>query len=533
MEKDNKLVRSLLFDARQGNNSAFEQLFNMNSDHIYTLVLRLTSSLTLAEKITKDVFLETWLHISSVRVDTSFNGWLIGISVFKILELFRNGELENIQKVKPGEIIPAIEKLSESHKNIEYAILTSINEEERIAFVLRYLEKYSFQESSDLFGVTHDKFQPLLNSAVLKIIQATNFEKGGEAFLELISKINYKLHPATEIWKQVSDEMVHYKSVRQGTLEEKIEAQRLVRAEEYEKDKQSLREELEKEEKRLLERKKKQSKRVRKPKKIHPLLSAAVLFFLIAIAYYFLSMQVKWSISNVSGTPKLNSTSLNGTESFDEGDLLVNNSVSEASLYISDVGSIFIKSDTKIKRIENDELYLLHGTISVMRTDAERFLTVKTSSMLIKDFYLNGDYELNADEIGGGSIECDYSWVILVKDKSEVIVPSKYKCEWQKNGRIGLPYSVSASDDFKKTIAGFDADKNDEKLFDKIINLSQKSDAPTLWNLLKLINSEERIIVINKLNELIPFPAGVNQNGLIDLEPKMMQLYLNEIEFRY
>ena len=176
---------------------------------------------------------------------------------------------------------------------------------------------------------------------------------------------------------------------------------------------------------------------------------------------------------------------------------------------------------------------MLHGTISVMRTDAERFLTVKTSSMLIKDFYLNGDYELNADEIGGGSIECDYSWVILVKDKSEVIVPSKYKCEWQRNGRIGLPYSVSASDDFKKTIAGFDADKNDEKLFDKIINLSQKSDAPTLWNLLKLINSEERIIVINKLNELIPFPAGVNQNGLIDLEPKMMQLYLNEIEFRY
>lgn len=532
MEKDNKLVRSLLFDARQGNNSAFEQLYKMNSDHIYTLVLRLTSSLTLAEKITKDVFLETWLHISSVRVDTSFNGWLIGISVFKILELFRSGELENIPKIEPGEIIPSIEKLSETYSKIEYAILTSVNEEERIAFVLHYLGKYSLQESSDLLGVTHDKFQQLLNSAVLKILQATNFEKGDEAFLELISKINYKLHPATEIWKQVSDEMVHYKSVRQNTLVEKIEAERLVRAEEYEKDKQSLREELEKEEKRLLERKKKQSERIRRPQKFRPFLIAAVLFFLVPIAYYFLSMQVKWSISIVSGTPKLNSTSLQGTESFGKGDLLVNNSVSEASLFISDIGSIFIKPNTKIKRIENDELFLLQGTISVMRTEAERFFSVKTSSVLIKDFYLNGDYKLDSDEIGGGSIECDYSWVILVKDNFEMIVPSKYKCEWQKE-KIGLPYSVSASDEFKKAIAGFDADKNDEKMFDKIISLSQKSDAPTLWNLLKIVRPDSRIIVVNKLNELVPFPPGVNQNGLIDLEPKMMQLYLNEIEFRY
>lgn len=532
MEKDNKLVRSLLFDARQGNNSAFEQLFKMNSGHIYTLVLRLTSSQILAEKITKEVFLETWLHISSVRVDTSFNGWLIGISVFKVLELFRSGELENIPKIIPGEVIPSIEKLSETYANIEYAIFTLIDEE-RIAFVLHYLENYSLQESSDLIGITLDKFLPLLNTAVLKIIRVSKFEKDEKTFLEQISKINYKLQPAADIWKQVTNEMVHYKSVRQGNLEEKIEKQRLVRMEEYEKDKQSLREELEKEEKRLLERKKKQSDKIWNRKKYYTLLAAAAFIFFLVIAYYFISIQVKWSISNISGTPKLNSLSLNGTEFFKDGDLLVNNSVSEASLYISDVGSISIKSNTKIKRIENDELYLLQGTIEVMRTDADRFFTVKTSSVFVKDFYLNGNYELNIDEAGGGSIECDLSWVSLFKDKSEVIVPAKYKCEWRNNGKIGLPYSVSASDELKQALTNFNPETEDKPLLEKIINLCKVQDAISLWNLLNSINSEQRIIVLNKLNELVPFPTGVDQNGLIDLQPKMMQLYLNEIEFRY
>jgi len=534
VEKDNKLIRSLLFDARQGNNSAFEQLFLMNAGHIYTLALRLSSSLILAEKITKDVFFETWLHISSVRVDTSFNGWLIGITVFRILELFRTGDLINIPKIKPNENIPEIDKLSETYRNIEYAVLTSLTDEERLAFVLHLFERYSLQETADLLGITSNNMQPLFDSAVIKIINEIRFKYEPEKFIQLINNIDYKLKPHVDIWTQISGEIKHYKSVNQSNRSVEMEKQRVADAEDYEKDKQLLREELEKEKKKLLVQHQRHKKGTRNT---HIYQALAILFIIsiIIAAYYYFSAQNNWDVSSVSGTPKINSISLNDTKSVNKGALLINNSVSEASLYISNVGTIFVKSNSKIKRVENDELFLLQGMISVMRTQAEKFFTVKTSTVSVKDYYLNGDYELKIDANGNGSIQCDFSWIILSRDKTEVIVPANYKCEWNKSNSnwIGLPYSLSASVELKKAIVSFDPLIEDELLFEKIISLCKKSDAVTLWNLLIVTKPDLRIICINKLNELIPFPSGVNQDGLLDLNSKMLQLYLNEIEFHY
>lgn len=534
MEKDNKLVRSLLFDARQGNNSAFEQLFKINADNIYTLALQLTSSQKTAEKITKDVFFETWLNISSIRVDTSFNGWLIGITVFKILEMYRNGQLSDSPKINSEDIIRSIEKLPDSFtKDVVYALLSSLEDDERIAFVLHYLEIYSVSESSDLLGITQDKFQSILKSAVRKIIEKIKYKKRVDDFLGEVGKMDCKLHPSGDIWKQVSDELVHYKVDRQDKTDKEMEAQRMARAEEYEKEKQILREALGEEEERLKNKKKHSSKRIRKSKGLFKYFFLAAFVLLLVVAYLYFSLGVKWSISNVSGTPKINSVSLINTIPLVEGDLVINNSVSEANLYVSDVGSIMIKPETKVRRIENNVLYLLQGNIVLMRTEAERFFTVQTASVIVTDYYLNGDYNLIVDAAGSGSIECENSWAILKKDKNEMIVPSRYKCEFQNNGQIGLPFSIAASDVLIKAITGFKINDQDPILLDKIINLCEKKDAITLWNLLKLVYSDSRIIVLNKLNELIPFPSGVNQNGLIDLDPKMMQFYLNEIESRY
>jgi DNA-directed RNA polymerase specialized sigma24 family protein len=72
LSSDNKFVRSLIENAKQGNNAAIEQLFQMNLGKIYAVALRLTANKSLAEIITQETFIEAWKKINLVRSDASF-----------------------------------------------------------------------------------------------------------------------------------------------------------------------------------------------------------------------------------------------------------------------------------------------------------------------------------------------------------------------------------------------------------------------------------------------------------------------------
>ena len=90
MSSDNKFVRSLIENAKQGNNAAVEQLFQMNLGKIYAFALRLTANKSLAETITKETFIEAWKKINLVRSDSSFLRWLSAITVYQTINSLRS-----------------------------------------------------------------------------------------------------------------------------------------------------------------------------------------------------------------------------------------------------------------------------------------------------------------------------------------------------------------------------------------------------------------------------------------------------------
>ena len=89
MSSDNKFVRSLIENAKQGNNAAVEQLFQMNLGKIYAFALRLTANKSLAETITKETFIEAWKKMNLVRSDASFLKWLSAITVYQTIDSLR------------------------------------------------------------------------------------------------------------------------------------------------------------------------------------------------------------------------------------------------------------------------------------------------------------------------------------------------------------------------------------------------------------------------------------------------------------
>jgi RNA polymerase sigma-70 factor (ECF subfamily) len=129
---DNKFIRSLIQSAKQGNNAAIEQLFQMNLGKIYAFALRLTANKSLAESITKETFIEAWKKISLVRPDASFLKWLNAITVYKTIDNLRT------LKQDPKKIKSDVKDIQSKDELDDYIL--NLPDQERVVFVLNKLE---------------------------------------------------------------------------------------------------------------------------------------------------------------------------------------------------------------------------------------------------------------------------------------------------------------------------------------------------------------------------------------------------------
>ena len=162
-ENDNKFIKNLILNAQNGNNSAFEQLYEINVERVFSVVLRILASVELAHKVTIDVFVHAWENLKFVRTDMSFASWLLSISVYSSLE-----KLRAIKKNNENYAQDAIQGIF-LKDTLDKRIL-SLPENERIIFVLNEIENYTIVESADLMGITADTAKQILSRARILLI---------------------------------------------------------------------------------------------------------------------------------------------------------------------------------------------------------------------------------------------------------------------------------------------------------------------------------------------------------------------------
>ncbi len=204
MTQDNKFIRSLLENVKKGNNSSFEQLYQIYAGRVFTLSFRLLGNINLAEEATKEIFITARKQISSIRKDLSFNSWLVGITVYTDLEKLRNNG--NSKKSGDNFFKAKNDKKNYLLSDLDKGILT-LPEKERLVFVLKEIENYSEEEIADLLLTklkdvkdciitTHNKFENLKN-----LIQLTNLldNKNESSANDVV--------PGNEIWKNIYSEI--------------------------------------------------------------------------------------------------------------------------------------------------------------------------------------------------------------------------------------------------------------------------------------------------------------------------------------
>lgn len=519
MSSDNKFVRSLIENAKQGNNAAIEQLFQMNLGKIYAFALRLTANKSLAETITKETFIEAWKKINLVRSDASFLKWLSAITVYQTIDSLRSKK----QKTKTDH--NELREL-ESKDELDKYIL-DLPDQERMIFVLNRIEGYTIEEISDMMGIKKDQVSVHLDIAITKLVSSESSLSDESVMKEKISKVIPELQPSVEVRNGIFSYIMDEKIREQKELE-KISAS-IAEKEKLEKGAEEIPEE---KESYLDEETAKPKKQFKFNPELFKKITYAILgLTLIIIAYIFItSPSSGWEVIQVSGQPKYDNSVMVKGDGFSSESNIETDANSSVTVAIPEMGRLLIDNSSVISRTKNDnEIKLDKGQIRKFEGDASYLLTVLTPLAKFTELYKGGAFRLHVDDNGMCKLTVESGWVIVNIKDFDSYVPKNFGCLITR-GKYAIPYPSDSSPQLISLLENFSG-INDPSV-GTILSLMTTKETLSLWHIIQLISTENRSIAFDRLNELVPTPAGVTKAGILALNKTMLLDWRQEIELK-
>lgn len=149
--QDNKLIKALVLNAQLGNNSAFEQLYQITIDQIFALILRLTGNPNSAEMLVKKTYVNAWLDISKKDEFTSFAYWLKKVAVKTVVKEKIDNDASTISEL---DFLFSKSPLEKYIQELEF--------NNKLVFILHDLENFSVEDISKLMELPEKEIKKIL-----------------------------------------------------------------------------------------------------------------------------------------------------------------------------------------------------------------------------------------------------------------------------------------------------------------------------------------------------------------------------------
>jgi RNA polymerase sigma-70 factor, ECF subfamily len=182
--------RALLNRAQAGDISAFEELVGRHQDRVYGLALRMTRSEPDAAEIAQDTFLSAYQHLPEFRGEAAFGSWVHRIAANNALMRLRHQRVLEVVTEDPAE-----PEFTERGSLAEYPetdwsrraddkilddelgraireATDSLAEGYREVFLLKDVEGMSYEEISEMLGISVPAVKSRLHRARLALRQA-------------------------------------------------------------------------------------------------------------------------------------------------------------------------------------------------------------------------------------------------------------------------------------------------------------------------------------------------------------------------
>jgi hypothetical protein len=143
------------------------------------------------------------------------------------------------------------------------------------------------------------------------------------------------------------------------------------------------------------------------------------------------------------------------------------------------------------------------------------------------------EYSLSADDAGNGVLAVNRGMVKLERDGREVVVPMNTKCRTRAGVGPGTPYAENASAELQDALNAFDFNHGGVESLHAVLKAATILDTVTLWNLLFSSDKQNRGEVFDRLAEFVPPPARVNRDGIIALDPAMLDAWKPKVALRW
>ncbi len=275
------------------------------------------------------------------------------------------------------------------------------------------------------------------------------------------------------------------------------------------------------------------------------LATAAVILFAVALGIFFSLRPAtlpttgpSWDVSNLEGTPQIGSRSISPNQPAAKlyvGQTLTTNSSSRASLSENDLGQIQIDPDSRVRLLQTDpnhkRLQLDVGTIHAAIWAPPGQFVVDTPSAVAVD--LGCAYTLQVAPDGSGTIRTTLGWVGFHLNSRDSFIPAGAMCSTRPKVGPGTPYFEDATESFRTSLHAFDqaeVPSHATSALATVLSQARPRDGLTLWHLLSRTSAPDRAQVYARFAALVPPPPGVTRDGILQLDPQMLDLYWNALD---
>jgi DNA-directed RNA polymerase specialized sigma24 family protein len=518
LTQDNKFIRSLIESAKQGNNAAKEQLFEMSLDKIYKLSFLLTCDKTSADLITINTFISAWNYTHTISEEITFAEWIKNITVYVALNKLK--KQDDSDEPKDLENYELIENFTSSSVAREYLKLSDTN---KFILTLNFIENYSADAIAKLLNIEANDVVQSVTDSIKAIIDGSDQEPSVDTVFEELENLQSDFIPESNLLKSALDKIYDMKIEDWEKEEEKRLKEEILK---YAKDTKENKAKHKHERAKI----KKEVSKLKFNKKF--LLYPLIIAVLVTVIFYFFSDTAQWKIVIKSGTPQLNNQLITGNTNINIGDKVQTNEISKATLELPNVGTIVVHENTSLERL--DERYsakLIVGKIIINTDGAKEFLRIKSSQAIINELNLGSNYSLESDGDGYSKIELIDGWLQVIFRESEITFPREYNLKIFKGAGAGLPFHKSSTFEFISLLEKYLFGRKSDVSLDMIIESSSKKDAITLWNLFRIVEPGQRKVVYNKLYELFPDTGELNREDILSLDEKVLYVWLEQIKW--
>ncbi len=167
--------------AAAGDRVAFERIYRVNVNRVFSLCVRMVNDRTRAEELTQDVFVRAWEKLHLFRGESSFGTWLHRLTVNVVLNARKSDGRARTRFEEPDEdlgmdALPGVvgTPLAPGDMLDLDEAMTRLPPGARRVFVLHDVEGFKHEEIADMLGVTSGATKAQLHRARLLLREALN-----------------------------------------------------------------------------------------------------------------------------------------------------------------------------------------------------------------------------------------------------------------------------------------------------------------------------------------------------------------------